>query len=406
MSGWAEHERAGKHLTPMNSCHNPDQRASDSGGPRSLRRDQRGFGLLVIAVCATVMFGMLGLAFDLGRMFIVKNELQTFVDASAIAACRQMDGTQTGIQISHTTATAGPLGATKPNGWDFDVNTISNNTETYATSFAGPYDSYATAASPSTNNYRFINVTANATLPLYFMAVIPGLPTQQLLQATATAGQQAQSSISNGGLEPFMPDAHNAADTHNFGFIPNTEYTLKWGNGSTNCAGDLGFNDPNSSSNHGFVDLGQGGGNSSLRGVIVYGGYPNANSTPSSVYAGMALGADPGNRGSSIFASLQERSNQDPDQTSTTWEQYKAAGIGNGRRIITVPIGNPNTFSGNGSNTTENVVGFANFFLDLATTYSGTSGPICSTYIGPGSLNGYSSGGSDGTKFYSSMLYR
>src|SRR5258708_39649120 len=130
------------------------------------------------------MLGMLGRASDLGRMFIVKNELQTFVDASAMAACRTMDGTKTGVQTAHNTATAGPLGSTKPNGWNFDVNAISNVTDTYSTSFTGTYYSYATASSPVTNSYRYMNVTANVSLPLYFMAGFPWLtpahtPTRQ-----------------------------------------------------------------------------------------------------------------------------------------------------------------------------------------------------------------------------------
>src|SRR5258708_7501148 len=118
-----------------------------------------------------------------------------------------------------------------------------------------------------------MNVTANVSLPLYFMAVIPGLPTAQTLQAQATAGQQEQTAtFNNGGLVPVSPAAHNVADTKNFGLIPNTEYTLKWGNGdTTTCAGDLGFNPGDNPSDHGFVNLGQGNGNSSLRGVITYG---------------------------------------------------------------------------------------------------------------------------------------
>src|SRR5579864_867130 len=302
------------------------------------KKGERGFSLLVIAALGTVMIGMLGLSFDLGRMFIVKNELQTFTDASAMASCRQMDGTNTGLLAAHNTATAGPLGSAKPNGWNFDVNAVSNIADTYSTSFTGTYDSYATASSSATNNYRFIRVTANATLPLYFLAVIPGLPTQQFLQAAAAAGQQAQSSVGNGGLEPFLPDAHNSADTQNFGFVPNTEYTLKWGGGNgngavadTTCTGDIGWSDPNPASQHGFLDLGQGNGDSALRSAMVYGGYPNANSTPSSVSAGMSMAGVPGNRGSSIFSALAERSYQDPDQSSLTWEDYKRAGVGNGR---------------------------------------------------------------------------
>ncbi len=371
---------------------------------RSLRhKSQSGFSLLLIATSGSVMIGMLGLAFDLGRMFIVKNELQTFVDASAVAACRQMDGSQAGLQLAHNTATAGPLGSSTPNGWNFDVNRISNITDTYATTFGGTYDSYATASGNATNNYRFIKVAANATMPLYFLAVIPGLPTSQFLQATAIGGQNPQSSITNGRLLPFAPDAHNQADTQNFGLTPGVEYSLKWAGGSTTCAGDIGFTPPGSPpSEHGFVDIGEGNGNSSVRNSIEYGGYPNANSTPSSISTGDSLKGVPGNRGASIFSALDTRASQDTDTSSLTYAQYLAAGTGNGRRIVTVAIGG--TWSGNGNNAHTSVLGFANFFLEPS--YSGSSGSICATYIGPASLNGNGSGASDATKVYSVMLYQ
>jgi Flp pilus assembly protein TadG len=372
-------------------------------------RNQRGFSLPLLAVCLTVMLGMLGLAFDMGRMFITRNELQTFADASALAAVYQLDGTQAGIQGANATATAGPLGTTKPNGYNFDSTPISTVTATYATDFTGTYDSYATASGPATNSYRFINVTASASVPMNFIRVLPGISTAYTFTASAIAGAQATSSASYGGLEPFVPDAHNTADTKNWGFIPGTGYTLKWGsgggngNGTTTCAGDQGWSDPNPASQHGFADLGQGNGNSSLRGVIVYGGYPNADSTPSSVYAGLYLSGVPGNRGSSIFSSLSERAAQDTDDTSTTYAAYVAGGTGNGRRVVTVPVGDPSTWTGNG-NGSEKVIGFANFFLDP--TYSGSSGAICATYIGPANMNGLSTGASDSTKIYYNALFK
>ena len=125
---------------------------------RDRRRGERGFSLLVTAAAAIVLIGMLGLAFDAGHMMIVKDELQTFADASAMAAVTQMDGTQTGIQTANATATQGPLGQTRPNGWNFDVTTISTVTAKYSTSYGGTYDSYATASASSTNTYRFIHV--------------------------------------------------------------------------------------------------------------------------------------------------------------------------------------------------------------------------------------------------------
>jgi Flp pilus assembly protein TadG len=389
----------------MNDCTRKRTQAPARGINSSGRRkNQRGFSLMLIAAGASVMIGMLGLAFDLGRMFIVKNELQTFADASAVAACRQMDGSQAGVQGAHNTATAGPLGSTVPNGWNFDVNAISNVTDTYATSYNGTYDSYATASSGGTNSYRFIKVTANATLPLYFLGVIPNLPTSQLLQATAVGGQNPSDTIPSGRLLPFAPDAHNPADTTNFGLTVGSSYTLKWGNGNTTtCGGDAGFTPPgNPPSEHGFVNIGEGNSNSNVRTAIEYGGYPNANSSPSSIETGDSLNGVPGNRGTSIFDALAGRVGQDTNSTAATYADYLAAGNGNGRRIVTVAIAGP--WSGNGANAQTTVLGYANFFLN--TSYSGTSGPICATYIGTASANGNGSGGTDGTKVYSVMLYQ
>src|SRR5438128_1677473 len=133
---------------------------------RRRNRGERGFTLALMAVCLVTMLGALGLAIDLGRMFIYKTELQTFADASALAAVAQLDGTQTGVAAANTTATAGPLGTTKPNGYNFDTVAVSNVATGYATTFSGTYDSYETANSSGPNSYRFFRITASANVPL------------------------------------------------------------------------------------------------------------------------------------------------------------------------------------------------------------------------------------------------
>ena len=296
------------------------------------KSNERGFSLVLLSVSAVVMIGMLGLAMDVGQMFILKNELQTFVDASAMAAISKLDGTQTGVQLANAVATAGPLGTTKPNGYNFDTKAISNVTTTYATAYAGTYDSYATASMPSTNSYRFVKVSATQNLSLSFLPALPGIASSLAVSASAVAGQGANDGISAGGMLPFAPDAHNQNDTKNFGFTPGMPYTLKWGNGNTTtCAGDAGFTPPGSPpSEHGFVDIGEGNGTSGIRPAIEYGGYPNPNSNPSSVVVGQHLVSDPGNRGSSIFGAINNRAAQDTDDASATYAAYLAAGIGNG----------------------------------------------------------------------------
>jgi Flp pilus assembly protein TadG len=377
------------------------------GSLRRNRRGERGFTLILIGLALFVLIGMLGLAIDVGRMFVYKSELQAFADNAAMAAIAKMDGSQAGVQGANSMASTGPDGAALANKVNFDSTTISNVAVTYATSFSGTYDNYATASSPSTNSYRFLKVIASANVALNFLPVLPGISNAYTISASAIAGQQALSSLTNGGLLPFAPDAHNQADTTNFGLTPGTEYALKWDNGGTSpCYGDNHpsvFVPPGSPpSEHGFVDIGEGNSNSRVRTAIVSGGYPNANSSPSSLATGDTLGGVPGNRGSSIFDALATRAAQDTDDTSTTYAQYLASGTGNGRRVVTVAIGG--TWSGHGANASTPILGFANFLLD--TTYSGSSGGICATYIGPGNITGTSSGATDATKIYTNVLYQ
>ena len=177
------------------------------------------------------MVAMLGLAIDCGRMFITKNELQTFVDVSALAAVSRLDGTREGVAAANAMATAGPLSGTKPNGVNFGTGTVLNITDTYATTFGGTYVSYASASFGSTNNYRFIRVSGSADVPLNFLPVLPGISRQYSLTSAATAGQQPKNSASSGGLLPFAPDALH--DPLHYGHGPRlTDPAIHYGTGS------------------------------------------------------------------------------------------------------------------------------------------------------------------------------
>jgi hypothetical protein len=374
--------------------------------------------MVFLSLTIMVLLGATGLSYDLGRRFVVQGELQTYVDSAALAAVYRLDGTRQGIEKANVIALSGPIGTRQPSRYNFGSTAVAGTQVAYATSLDGPYVDYATASFAASNDYAFVRVTSSAMVPMSFAPALRGIPKTTSVAATATAGQAARTSANYGGISPFMPDSHDITDTANFGFTPAGQYTLKWGNGNsgngkgkgsssgppeTTCANDIGWPNPNPTSQHGFVDIGQGNSNSNLRTAIMSGNYPNASSSPSSLYVGMTLGGVPGNRGSSIFDALQERVNQDTNTASTTYSQYLATGTGNGRRIITVPIADPNTWSGNGNGTAV-VAGFANFFLH--TSYSGTSGPICALYVGPASLNGSSSGRTDSTKIYYNVLYR
>lgn len=53
---------------------------------------ERGFVLIVTAISMTLLIGVAALAVDLGRLYVVRAELQSFTDAAALTAARDLDG--------------------------------------------------------------------------------------------------------------------------------------------------------------------------------------------------------------------------------------------------------------------------------------------------------------------------
>jgi uncharacterized membrane protein len=73
-----------------------------------------------MSACLFVLLAVIGLAFDLGRVYITRNEAQVFVDAASMAAAQQLDGTEAGIKRAKAAVDALPgrwnLGTSKFEG--------------------------------------------------------------------------------------------------------------------------------------------------------------------------------------------------------------------------------------------------------------------------------------------------
>ena len=127
--------------------------------------------------------------------------------------------------------------------WNFGTTGYTGTTVQVATLLAGPWVSTATPPSPATN-YIFARVTANATLPLYFLPVVTGV-TSTKVQAVATA-QQVAPTTWNEGAFPFSPMAFDGPTGGsnvgpNWGFIAGNQYTMRYASdGKSECAGDSG----------------------------------------------------------------------------------------------------------------------------------------------------------------------
>src|ERR1700682_2721662 len=53
---------------------------------------QKGFILIAMSVCMFLLLAVVGMAFDLGRVYIARNEAQVFTDAASMAAAKPPDG--------------------------------------------------------------------------------------------------------------------------------------------------------------------------------------------------------------------------------------------------------------------------------------------------------------------------
>src|SRR5260370_40196090 len=140
------------------------------------RRRERGFVLITMGVAAVALFGALGMAVDLCRMFITKNETQSFCDAGALAAVMKLDGTTTGITNAKNAVTN--LG----NKWNMDSTTVASPDIKFATSSSGPW-----VADPNPAiGYTYTQVTATVSLPLYFIGVVVGNTTHSVTSLAKT----------------------------------------------------------------------------------------------------------------------------------------------------------------------------------------------------------------------------
>jgi Flp pilus assembly protein TadG len=360
----------------------------------SSRSPEKGFVLLSAAAALILLLGMCGLAVDVGRMYITKNETQAYADSAALDAATKLDGTATGIQNA-TAAVAASV-----NTWQFNTTSFTGTTVDFSQDGATGWST--NPSNPA--NYGYARVTATAqNLGLFFLPVV-GTPQRTNIAAIAVAGQILVSGFngnSNAGIFPFSPIAHadgvNSAQvlandlTGNFGFTPGQYYDMRWpsnpkinGKGANVCAGDatnqwITKADASNNSERGYI---QDTSASAIRAAIEDDGL----TLP--VILNQQVTMTGGAKGTEADA-LAVRIAQDTDPTTNDYYNYMNAKDGNGRRVVTMAI-NDGPVDNNGvarpAAQQNVVVGFAQFFLTAMTYPKAGNQAWCAQYIGPGAL--------------------
>ena len=368
------------------------------------RGQRHGFVLLTMSIAAIALIAALGLAVDVGRMFIAKNETQTYCDSAALAAALALDGTTTGIARAKAAVTS------SANTWNLDTTQVSNPTVTFATAIGGPWDSNPDPAA----GYNFARVSSTVPLQLYFIPIVVALNTTNVV-SSATAAQVALTTVPT-GLAPYTAVSTDTTGP-NFGLVVGSSYDLHWpqfnknrhGCSSTTpdncfntppgpCAGDTAASKTAVVDNWGASNSGFWGSNSNS---VIKQEVLNLIQIQS-----LAMGdnIDPfltnGTKNSEAGI-LDQRANEDVNITDNTVGAYLAAAH-NGRRLIGVPVVDPV------DPTHTNVIGYGEFLLlangpGTSNFYASTTNgndPYCAIYAGtyvvgsPDPGTGGTSGGS------------
>ena len=218
---------------------------------RSLQRNrsrQRGATTIqVLILLVPVIMGMIGFAFDLGRLYSSRNDLKNAANSMAMAMATQLIGTDA------STGTAPLLGQMTldatggfGNKYDFNGNVVGQDNNGLASTVGDPefYGTLADAIGSSNEGSgstvsgsaaKYVRVNINGETPLVFWNFLSLAQNRRtLVQATAVAGVSAPLCTAC-SIEPITAQAVDATDAIDFGFVAGNLYTFAYtctGNGT------------------------------------------------------------------------------------------------------------------------------------------------------------------------------
>ena len=212
---------------PLRTRHDANHRAPAEKGAITLQ-------LAVIMV--GVLFGLMGFAIDLGRLYSSRAELTAAANSIAMAQASQLIGTD----VSLTAAAAGQLTYENQSGsgnkYDFgglsigqDNGGLNSSTPTvvyYDTLGAATGVDGANGGEAGGTTARHVKVQVHGEAPLIFWGFLPAAAERKLnLIAQAVAGVSAPLCTAC-GIDPIAIAAISTDDTTDFGFTVGTRYTL------------------------------------------------------------------------------------------------------------------------------------------------------------------------------------
>ena len=186
-----------------------------------------------------VLFGFMGFAIDLGRLYLVRGELNEAANAMALAAASKLIGTTQATSDATIAASLATLADSTshapPNRYDFGGLTIGDTSGFYQSTVTDPaYFSTASDATTlnasggtadgTTAQYAQTNISADAPL-IWWSILTLGQSRKTTVAARAVAGLSAPLCTAC-GIENFAIGVLDSNDPANFGYTVGTTYTF------------------------------------------------------------------------------------------------------------------------------------------------------------------------------------
>ncbi|MBR8458057.1 pilus assembly protein TadG-related protein [Burkholderia dolosa] len=151
--------------------------------PKAVRRGlhrQRGAVAIIVGLALAVMIGFVGLALDLGKLYVTRSELQNSADACALSAARDLTSA-----ISLSVAEANGIAAGHMNFAFFQqkpVQMLTDSNVTFSDSLTNPFLTKTAVATPA--NVKYVKcVTSLSNIAHWFIEVLNVLPGTKLANA-------------------------------------------------------------------------------------------------------------------------------------------------------------------------------------------------------------------------------
>jgi len=151
------------------------------------RGRERGAVAVIVALSLVGLIGFVGLALDLGKLFVVKTELQNSADACALAASRELTGAN---ENQLELAEAAGIVTGERHDVLLQSESISVDSVTFSDTLTGSYQSAFTG--PGSTNLRFARCEiSRAGIVNWFIQVLNLLPGMDIGDQTVTASAVA-----------------------------------------------------------------------------------------------------------------------------------------------------------------------------------------------------------------------